>query len=69
MTPTFPDDYDLLRSSGAFRPINTQRSERDKMEELRNKINQHLDRKGIVNPQIRLELIKIIIEEQEEIFQ
>lgn len=69
MTPPFSDDYDPLRSSRIFRPIPYIKSEKDKMEELRNKINQHLDRKGIINETVRLELIKIIIEEEKEIFE
>jgi len=60
MTPTFPDDY--LKCSGVFRPIT---SERDKMEELRAKINAHLDKKGIINQEVRLQLIKMIIEDEE----
>lgn len=62
MTPTLPDEYERLRASGFFRPIN---SERDKLEELKNKINDFLDRKGIVNKEVRLELIKMIIEDEE----
>ncbi len=62
MTPTLPDEYGQLRSSGFFRPIN---SKRDKLEELKNKINDFLDKKGIVNKEVRLELIKMIIEDEE----
>jgi adenylate kinase family enzyme len=62
MTPTLPDNWDDLRSSRTFVPI---RKEVDKMQELKQKINEVLDSKRIFNDQIRLELIKIIIEEEE----
>jgi hypothetical protein len=63
MTPTFPDNWDPLRSSRLFQPI---QSPREKVELLKQRINQHLDQKGVINPQVRLELIKIILEDLEQ---
>jgi hypothetical protein len=61
MTPTFPDDYKYTELQYDLDQVKFIKG----ADELKRKVCEFLDQKGILTPQTRLELIKLIIEDEE----